>query len=60
MGETGWLVAPADPPALANGIRMALSEAGPTLAARARAHVEERFTRAKMCAATLAVYGETI
>ena len=59
-GETGWLVAPADPPALANGIRVALSEAGPTLAARARAHVEERFTRAKMCAATLAVYGETI
>ena len=59
-GETGWLVAPADPPALANGIRMALAEAGPALAARARSHVEGRFTLAKMRAGTLAVYGELI
>ncbi len=60
QGETGWLVAPADPKALANGIRMALSAAGPALAARARAHVESRFPLPKMCAATLAVYDELI
>ena len=59
-GETGWLVAPGHPRALANGIRMALSAAGPALAARARARVEGRFTRAKANAATLAVYGELI
>ena len=59
-GETGWLVPPADPRALANGIRTALSAAGPALAARARARVESRFTREKTNAATLAVYGELI
>lgn len=59
-GETGWLVAPADPRALANGIRMALSAAGPDLAARARARVEGCFTRARANAATLAVYGELV
>ncbi len=59
-GETGWLIAPADSLALANGIRMALAAAGPAFAVRARAHVEGRFTRAKMCAGTLAVYHELI
>ncbi len=59
-GDTGWLIAPADPEALANGIRMALTAAGPALAARARAHIEDRFTRSKMCAGTLAVYEELI
>lgn len=59
-GETGWLVAPGDPAALAGGIRLALSAAGRAFSARARAHIAGRFTRAKMCAATLAVYGELI
>ena len=59
-GETGWLVAPGHPRALATGIRMALSAAGPALAARARTWVEGRFTREKTNAATLSVYGELV
>lgn len=59
-GDTGWLVVPGDPKALANGIRMALTAAGPAFAARARANVESRFTLKKMRAETLAVYGELI
>lgn len=59
-GETGWLVPEGDPAALADGIRRALAAAGPTLAARARAHVLGRFTRARMCEKTLAVYGELL
>ena len=60
QGETGWLVPPGDPAALAEGIRNALAAAGPALAERARAHVLARFTLARMCAATLAVYGELL
>lgn len=59
-GETGWLVPPGDPAALAEGIRNALAAAGPALADRARGHVLGRFTRAAMCAKTLAVYGELL
>ena len=59
-GETGWLVPPGDPAALADGIRRALAAAGPAFAARARAHVLDRFTRARMCEATLAVYRELL
>ena len=60
QGETGWLVSPGDPAALADGIRTALAGAGPALAERARAHVRARFTRASMCAKTLAVYAELL
>ncbi len=59
-GETGWLVKPGDPAALADGIRRALAAAGPELAARARAHVLARFTLARMRAGTLAVYRELL
>ncbi len=59
-GDTGWLVAPRDPAALADGIRSALAAAGPALAERARAHVTARFTLARMRAGTLAVYGELL
>ena len=60
QGETGWLVPPGDPAALAEGIRDALGAAGPALAERARAHVLARFTLARMCAGTLAVYEEML
>ena len=59
-GETGWLVPPGDPAALAGGIRDALAAAGPVLAERARAHVLARFTLARMRAGTLAVYRELL
>ena len=59
-GETGWLVQPSNPGALAAGIRQALAAAGPALAARARAHVLSCFTRERMWAETLAVYRELL
>ncbi len=59
-GDTGWLVPPGDPAALAGGIRSALAAAGPALAGRARAHVLARFTLAGMCAGTLGVYAELL
>ena len=59
-GETGWLVPPGDPAALADGIRIALAAAGPALAERARAHVLARFTLACMRARTLGVYAELL
>ena len=59
-GETGWLVPPGDPAALAEGIRKALFAAGTALAARARAHVLAHFTQDLMSAKTLAVYRELL
>ena len=60
QGETGWLVPPEDPAALAEGIRTALAAAGPALAERARTHVLVNFTQAEMCGNTLAVYAELL
>lgn len=62
-GVTGWLVPPGDARALAHAVDAALdldAEARVRLAAIARARVVEQFSRARMCAATLAVYRELL
>ncbi len=62
-GETGWLVTPGDPAALAAAVgeALALSPADrAALGARARAAILARFTTAAMQAATLAVYAELL
>ena len=62
-GVTGWLVPPGDPLPLAQAVGAALDldeEARVRLAAIARARVVEQFSRARMCAATLAVYRELL
>ena len=62
-GETGWLVAPNDPAALAEGIRAALAldeDARARLSDRAVAHVRTNFSRYQMCARTLSVYSELL
>jgi glycosyltransferase involved in cell wall biosynthesis len=62
-GETGWLVPVHDPLALAAAIGEALA-LGPAeragLADNAMRFVRERFTRAGMCAKTIAVYEELL
>jgi glycosyltransferase involved in cell wall biosynthesis len=60
-GETGWLVPPGDPAALASAIAQALAlppAARAAIGARARAAVLARYTTAAMQAATIAVYRE--
>ena len=55
--------APNDAQALAEGLRLALAtgpEARESMTARAVAHVRARFTKPRMCAATLAVYEEVL
>lgn len=62
-GETGWLVQPGDADALAQALARALNLSRPErerLAERAVAHVRANFTKAAMCAATLAVYREVL
>lgn len=62
-GETGWLVPPGDPPALARAIAEALALAPPerqALASRAIAHARVNFSTERMCARTLAVYEEIL
>jgi glycosyltransferase involved in cell wall biosynthesis len=62
-GETGWLVPPGDSVALAQALEAALHLTAAervALGRRARDFVVERFSKARMCAATLQVYGELL
>lgn len=62
-GETGWLTPPADSSALAEALQHALTlplETRRALADKAIAHIRMRYTKAQMCAATLAVYQEVL
>jgi glycosyltransferase involved in cell wall biosynthesis len=62
-GETGWLVPPGDTQALADALDEALSLTPARrleIAARARAHVEERFTVDGMTDGYLKVYTELL
>ncbi len=62
-GETGWLVAPGDPGALARAIDRVLlldEDARGVLAEKAVRHVRENFSKEGMCAKTLAVYDEVL
>ena len=61
--QTGWLVEPGDPHALAQALEhfLSLSEAErSTMAQAAQAFVNREFTREAMCAATLNVYREVL
>ncbi len=62
-GQTGWLVEPGDPIALARAIEDALSlNAGQRamLATRAMAHIAEHFTKEQMLGRTMNVYAELL
>jgi glycosyltransferase involved in cell wall biosynthesis len=62
-GETGWLVHPGDPDALATALGEALAmsaEQRESMARSAIGHVILNFSRAQMCAATLDVYAEVL
>lgn len=62
-GQTGWLVKPGDPAALAAGIEEALSltpHQRVILATRAMAHIAANFTREQMVDRTMDVYAELL
>jgi glycosyltransferase involved in cell wall biosynthesis len=62
-GNTGWLVPPRDPAALAAAVGEALSlreSERSRLARRTIAHVAAQFTREAMCARTIEVYEELL
>ena len=62
-GETGWLVPPGDPDALAQALRESLEmsvEQRERYAERAIAHVRAHFSNRRMCAQTLDVYRELL
>lgn len=62
-GETGWLIPPGDPDALAAALAAAI-DAGPEARARmgaaGRARVRKRYTAEAMCRATLEVYARVL
>ena len=60
-GETGWLVPPGDPEALAAAIERAVTldkAKRERMSAAAIEHVRAKFSKTAMCAATLALYRE--
>ena len=62
-GQTGWLVEPGNPAALAEALAhfLSMSEADRhTVAETAKAFVRDRFARETMCNATLDVYREVL
>lgn len=62
-GETGWLVPPGDPAALAQALETVLAldtAARESLARKAIARIHDRFTTARMCAETLDIYNEIL
>ncbi len=62
-GETGWLVPPGDPGALADALEVALGltpEARAILADKAVQNVRKHFSTEKMCRETLAVYDQVL
>ncbi len=62
-GETGWLVPPGDPDALATALGEALTmttQRRESMARSAIGHVNLNFSRTRMCAATLQVYDEVL
>ena len=62
-GDTGWLVPPGDPDALADALGEALAmttEQRSRMACNAIGHVNLNFSRTKMCAETLQVYHEVL
>ena len=61
--ETGWLFKPGDAGDLAEALKKALSldtAARDDLAGHAIANINDRFTKERMCAATLDVYEEVL
>jgi glycosyltransferase involved in cell wall biosynthesis len=62
-GETGWLFKPGDAAGLAEALKQALAldaAARDDLAGHAIANINDRFTKERMCAATLDVYEEVL
>lgn len=62
-GETGWLVPPREPEALAEALRRALvltAAERAILGARGQTHIRRNFSKTGMCSATLGVYTELL